>query len=334
MRGAGLLDARGDIVGRGLRVALAPGKPHFDPGHERRQFRVGQLAIGRHLNVAVVADGGDQAALVRLAGEDHLVGFRALEHGRAGVEPQTGLLFFGSVAREAPLGEHRPHAALEEALGLGCVVGICRGRRRLGGADNYRLAANRGECYDKFGEAQRHEFVVARKKGLVHPNRVARPEERRAWFAGAPRPSFLRACHPKCWACDPTGIFTCADFSGRRRWGEGAPNCFRPPLGAKRAATGLRMLAFYGLCAAAVKVKIRPRRSIGPPHSVRNPLIVQTLRQPCDRLAVIDVVRAIDGVVPHGDGRDAQRVVDRGRHVLRRLRRAGRIPARLGPTSR
>src|SRR5215469_16618590 len=49
--------------------------------------------------------------------------------------------------------------------------------------------------------------------------------------------------------------------------------------------------------------------------------------EPRDRLAVVDVVWAIEAVVPGRMRRDAERVIDRRRHVLRLLRRVGWIGA-------
>ena len=51
----------------------------------------------------------------------------------------------------------------------------------------------------------------------------------------------------------------------------------------------------------------------------------QHLRQPGNRVAEIDVVRAVNVVVPGGGARDAQGVVDRGRHVFGLLRVRGRV---------
>src|SRR4051812_42746684 len=51
--------------------------------------------------------------------------------------------------------------------------------------------------------------------------------------------------------------------------------------------------------------------------------------QPGDRRSMIDLMRAVELVLPGGGVRDAERPVDRGRHVLGRLRIRGGVGAEL-----
>ena len=68
------------------------GAPILTQLRERLDGRVGQLPLGRHLEVALVASGQDQEALVGLADDDRRAAVAPFEDRRPRVEPEPARL--------------------------------------------------------------------------------------------------------------------------------------------------------------------------------------------------------------------------------------------------
>jgi hypothetical protein len=64
-----------------------------------RNRLIRQPSFGRHLHVAVVTNGFNERALVRLAWYDHYSVITAFEQRGAGIETQSALLTLWTVAR-------------------------------------------------------------------------------------------------------------------------------------------------------------------------------------------------------------------------------------------
>ena len=73
--------------GCGFGCRRGPGQAKFHPLRQRGNFLLGQLCLGRHLNVALVANCRNQFALIRLAGNDDGAFIAAPHHAGAGVQP-------------------------------------------------------------------------------------------------------------------------------------------------------------------------------------------------------------------------------------------------------
>ncbi|GDY06895.1 hypothetical protein LBMAG52_03810 [Planctomycetia bacterium] len=65
-----------------------------------------------------MADNLDQLTVLHIAGDDDRAILAPLSQSRGGIEPQSGLLLFGSVTADAMLNQDRPHAVLEEGCGV------------------------------------------------------------------------------------------------------------------------------------------------------------------------------------------------------------------------
>ena len=102
---------------RKRRLDIGPLGAAADPRGEAPDFGVGEpIAVPRHLQVfALVTHGGDQQALLGVAGDDRRTAAAALQHTVERVEPQAAVLGVG-VARKAPLGEQWADA-IDEDLG-------------------------------------------------------------------------------------------------------------------------------------------------------------------------------------------------------------------------
>ena len=93
------------------------GRAHFHPLFEVADLVGGERAFGRHLAVAIlVADGLDEAAFFRVAGDDGGAGFTAGEETVAGVEGEAAFEFLGvsAVAFVAAVDEDGADAFFEE----------------------------------------------------------------------------------------------------------------------------------------------------------------------------------------------------------------------------
>src|SRR5262249_11863797 len=89
-------------------------------------------ALGRHLDVALVADGADERALLGVAGDHDRAAVAALAEEGGRVEAEAAALLLRAVAGGAVLGEDRGGAGLEER-GLGGRGGGERGGGGGGG---------------------------------------------------------------------------------------------------------------------------------------------------------------------------------------------------------
>ena len=100
--------------GRG-RGFIGPRCALRDPRGDVRDYRVRQLARGRHLEIHIaIADGLHDAARVRIAGHQRRAVVTALEDRRDVIQPKRGLLLLRAVAGVAMLRQCGPHLALEE----------------------------------------------------------------------------------------------------------------------------------------------------------------------------------------------------------------------------
>ena len=86
--------------------------------------------LGRHLQLALAADGLEQQALLGLAEDDGRAGVAALEQGLARVEPQAAALLLRAVAGDALLDQHGADVLLEELDAGGRLVGPHGQRQR------------------------------------------------------------------------------------------------------------------------------------------------------------------------------------------------------------
>jgi tRNA-2-methylthio-N6-dimethylallyladenosine synthase len=83
-------------------LVLGPQSYHRLPEMVARAARAAGALLGRHRGFRIQAgDGGEQAALLDLAGDDHLAVLAALEKGLEAVHAESALLSLLSVAAEA-----------------------------------------------------------------------------------------------------------------------------------------------------------------------------------------------------------------------------------------
>lgn len=92
----------------------------FDPPFEVADDLGWKRILGRHFDITVVADGGDEQALVGFAGNHCRSVFPSLQERLARIDPKAGLLLLWSVACHAVGNEDRTHLCLEELRG--CLV--------------------------------------------------------------------------------------------------------------------------------------------------------------------------------------------------------------------
>ena len=135
--------------GSGDGHAVRPRGAHLHPGRQylygrRRQRRTRRR---RHLVFAVLANGVNEIAIVRIAGDDDGAGIGALEEGRFGVEAQSAALLVGAVAGHAIVGQHGADARLEELGGVG-VGGVGGAARRQQGEGEPTAGEKCGEPHD------------------------------------------------------------------------------------------------------------------------------------------------------------------------------------------
>src|SRR5262249_28301102 len=95
---------------------LRPGHtPFFPRGQPLPHLRAELLFWGpRHLGLAIVADGLDQRAFVRLPRHDDGATVTTLEQGRQRVEAQSRFLLLRPVAPETVLRQHGTHLLFEK----------------------------------------------------------------------------------------------------------------------------------------------------------------------------------------------------------------------------
>ena len=94
---------------------LRPGRAHGDPLLERGDLVFGQLAVGRHLHLAVgVADRLDEQGFVRLVRDHGGAAVAALQEVGQVVDAQLALLLLGGVAVVAGFGQDRADPGLEK----------------------------------------------------------------------------------------------------------------------------------------------------------------------------------------------------------------------------
>src|SRR5262249_50905864 len=107
---------------------------------------VPQLAVGGHVEVALVADGRQQSAAVGLPGDDDRPAIPAAQQGRARIEPEAGFLLFRTVAALALLHEQRPDFLLEERGRIGGLTGgACTGQDQHEGESEDRAEVRSAE---------------------------------------------------------------------------------------------------------------------------------------------------------------------------------------------
>ena len=94
-------------------LRAGPGGAVFHPGDDRLDLDVGQFAIRGHLP-RLVADSGHEVARIGIVEIDCRTRLASAEQADQTIEPQPSLLFFGAVAADAPLDEHRADLRLEE----------------------------------------------------------------------------------------------------------------------------------------------------------------------------------------------------------------------------
>ena len=105
------------LVGGGGSVGFVLG-PHgagVDPGFDRGDLRGRErIAFGRHAFVFVAGrDAGEEAALRAVARDDAGTVFAAVEGVGLRIQTEVGSLFFGPVALDAALLQHRPDFLVE-----------------------------------------------------------------------------------------------------------------------------------------------------------------------------------------------------------------------------
>ena len=92
---------------------------------KRGDLRLGELVLRRHFEIAGVADGRDEQALLRLTGDEGGTGDAALQDALAGVEAEVGFLLVSRVAFETGIDEDGADFAFEIVVvggffGVGC----------------------------------------------------------------------------------------------------------------------------------------------------------------------------------------------------------------------
>ena len=122
-----------------------PGRPHLDPGGERLDLGRRELLLRRHRDVAFMANGEDQQALLRVAADDRRTGDSALQDRFERVHAQFALAGarIGTVAAEALLGQDRTDLVLEERGGRrwrGRILGDGAAREDAGDRHDCRYA--------------------------------------------------------------------------------------------------------------------------------------------------------------------------------------------------
>ena len=117
-------------------VGARVGRAHADPRFEVGDLRGGKfLVLRRHLESAVaIADGADERAGIRIAGDDGGAGIAALEQAVARIEAQAALdaPALGGMALVAILHQHGPDFLLEEIRLLLRELGRGRGAQTGG----------------------------------------------------------------------------------------------------------------------------------------------------------------------------------------------------------
>ena len=113
--------------------------PHLDPGGERLDLGRRELLLGRHRDVAFVADGEDQQALGGFAADDGRTGYAAFQERLQRVHAQIRLALarIGAVTAKALLGQDRTDLVLEE--------GDPPGQRRIRTAGRHRTGQKQDE---------------------------------------------------------------------------------------------------------------------------------------------------------------------------------------------
>ena len=161
-------DPLGRRHGRGI-VAGGVGRPvgaASHPGRERVDRLRRQFAVGGHLQLRVaVADGGDEPALVGVAGHHDRPRRAAPINRRPAVEPQFPRLVVGPVALDAVRDQERPHLRLEKSLLLGGRVGPAGGGERR---DQAREGAREEASNHPAG---RRMETTLRCHDVLHPGR-------------------------------------------------------------------------------------------------------------------------------------------------------------------
>ena len=115
----------------GLR-RLGPGHPHLDPAREGLDLAVGELRLGGHLGLVLVANGRDDRALLRLPGDGRRPALAARQQGRARGQPQAPL---GLLRRRGTPGSARRGGAGPPSRRTRPASAIPRRPRSRGGGD-------------------------------------------------------------------------------------------------------------------------------------------------------------------------------------------------------
>ena len=192
------------LGGRGGALARVGGA-HLDPAAEVVDDRVGELRLGRHLHVALVADGGQEQAFLGISRHDGGPGLAALARGVPGVERQAALRLarLGRVALVALFDEDGADLALEELDAFGVRVGGARAVRP--GGPRHRRGEGRRIAWSDLGETDqqaggraadegRRAKAVRRTRESVPPPRPEGQAPQRNGAGGIPLVAGSRPC--------------------------------------------------------------------------------------------------------------------------------------------
>ena len=91
-------------------------RAHGDPFGKVRNYPVGELALGRHFEFAIVVNGLDQPAFTGIARDDYRAGVTAIEDALFGIEKKAALEVagIGGVTLVTVVRQHRPDVFLEK----------------------------------------------------------------------------------------------------------------------------------------------------------------------------------------------------------------------------
>ena len=107
-------------------LARGPRCAELHPVGKRGDLLFFEFSLRRHLQFVAVVDGGNEAALFRLTGDDRGTSVAAGHHGIARVEAKACLLFFRTVALVAMRGQDRPNRLFEEVDAFAVGRGFSR----------------------------------------------------------------------------------------------------------------------------------------------------------------------------------------------------------------
>ena len=107
-------------------------RAHGDPYGKVRNYSVGELALGRHFEFAIVVNGLDQPAFTGIARDDYRAGVTAIEDALFGIEKKAALEVagIGGVTLVTVVRQHRPDVFLEKLDAFRVGVSSCRLAKR------------------------------------------------------------------------------------------------------------------------------------------------------------------------------------------------------------